>query len=49
MKVREILAVKGNALFTVSPAATLKEAVATMVQEDIGSLVVFDGGAWSVY
>jgi CBS domain-containing protein len=44
MKVREILAVKGNALFTVSPAATLKEAVATMVQEDIGSLVVFEGG-----
>lgn len=44
MKVREILTVKGNALFTVSPAATLKEVVATMVAEDIGSLVVFGEG-----
>jgi CBS domain-containing protein len=45
MKVHEILAIKGNALFTVSSKARLGEAVATMVQEDIGSLVVFEEGA----
>ncbi len=42
MKVIEILRVKGNALFTVRPDSTLQEAVATMVEEDIGSLIVFD-------
>jgi CBS domain-containing protein len=44
MQVRQILAIKGNALFTVSPERRLAEAVATMVEQDIGSLVVFDHG-----
>ncbi|MCX7946222.1 MAG: CBS domain-containing protein [Hydrogenophilus sp.] len=44
VRVREILAVKGNALFTVPPQARLREAVATMVSEDIGSLVVVRRG-----
>ncbi len=44
MKVIEILRVKGNALFTVRPDSLLQEAVATMVEEDIGSLIVFEQG-----
>lgn len=44
MQVRQILEIKGNALFTVSPEGRLAEAVATMVEQDIGSLVVFDRG-----
>lgn len=44
MQTKEILRIKGNALFTVAPQATLGEAIATMVEEDIGSLVVMDRG-----
>ncbi|MFC4486964.1 MULTISPECIES: CBS domain-containing protein [Tepidiphilus] len=44
MKVREILAIKGTALFTITPNRFLSDAVAVMVEQDIGSLVVFDAG-----
>ncbi len=44
MKVSDILRVKGNTLFTVSPAQPLAEAVATMAEHDIGSLVVMEYG-----
>lgn len=44
MKVREILAIKGTALFTITPRRFLSDAVAVMVEQDIGSLVVFDAG-----
>ena len=44
MQVREILAIKGNVLFTIVPERRLAEAVATMTEQDIGSLVVFDHG-----
>lgn len=44
MQVREILAIKGNVLYTISPAKGLAEAVATMNEQDVGSLVVFDQG-----
>jgi len=44
MKVREILRVKGSTLYTVQPEQPLSEAVATMAQFDIGSLVVMDHG-----
>lgn len=44
MLVSEILAIKGTVLYTVVPSSTLGEAVATMTEQDIGSLVVFDAG-----
>ena len=44
MKVSDILRVKGGTLFTVSPDQLLAEAVTTMSERDIGSLVVMDHG-----
>ena len=44
MKVSDILRVKGGTLFTVSPEDQLAEAVTTMSDRDIGSLVVMDHG-----
>ncbi len=45
MKVRDIMRVKGNALFTASPQEPLHLALATMAQNDIGSVVVMERGA----
>jgi len=42
MKVSDILRVKGNTLYTVSPDQPLADAVATMAERDIGSLVVIE-------
>jgi len=44
MKVADILRVKGNVLYTVSPDMPLAEAAATMAERDIGSLVVMEFG-----
>ena len=44
MQVREILRVKGSALFTSTPHQPLSDAVAAMSEHDMGSLVVMDGG-----
>ena len=44
MKVSDILRVKGNALFTVSASQPLSDAVQTMAEHDIGSLVVMEYG-----
>jgi CBS domain-containing protein len=44
MKVTDILRVKGNTLYTVHPDQTLAEAVRTMSELDIGSLVVMEHG-----
>ena len=44
MKVSEILKVKGNILYTVTPATPMLEAVNTMSDKDIGSLVVMESG-----
>ena len=44
MKVSDILRVKGNTLFTVTPDQALADAVNTMAMHDIGSLVVMDHG-----
>ncbi len=44
MQVSEILKVKGNALFTIAPEGKLAEAVSTMAQHNMGSLVVIDKG-----
>ena len=44
MKVSDILRVKGGTLFTVTPEEQLAQAVKTMAERDIGSLVVMDRG-----
>ena len=44
MKVSDILRVKGSTLFTVSPEHPLSEAVKTMAEQDVGSLVVMAHG-----
>jgi CBS domain-containing protein len=44
MKVSEILQVKGNILYTVTPETAMHEAVITMAEKDIGSLVVMEFG-----
>ena len=44
MKVSDILRVKGNTLYTVSPDEPLSRALDIMAEKDIGSLVVIDHG-----
>jgi len=44
MKVSEILQVKGNILYTVTPETPMKDAADTMAEKDIGSLVVMEFG-----
>ena len=44
MKVSDILRVKGGTLYTVSPGQLLSDAVQTMADNDIGSLVVMEYG-----
>jgi len=44
MKVSDILRVKGNTLYTITPEEPLADAVTTMAEKDIGSLVVMDHG-----
>jgi CBS domain-containing protein len=44
MKVSEILKVKGNILYTVTPETAMATAVDTMAEKDIGSLVVMEFG-----
>jgi CBS domain-containing protein len=44
MKVSDILRVKGNTLYTVTPEEPLAKALDTMAEKDIGSLVVMDHG-----
>lgn len=44
MKVSEILTVKGNILYTVTPDTPMVDAVNTMAENDIGSLVVMEFG-----
>ena len=45
MQVSDILRLKGNTLFKVSPTSLVMEAVDIMADHDIGSLVVLDQGA----
>jgi CBS domain-containing protein len=44
MKVSEILQVKGNILYTVTPDTAMADAVQVMAEKDIGSLVVMEFG-----
>ena len=44
MKVSDILRVKGGTLYTITPDQPLAQAVTTMADNDIGSLVVMEHG-----
>lgn len=44
LKVSEVLRVKGNTLYTCSPDSSVTQAVQTMSENDIGSLVVMEHG-----
>jgi len=44
MQVRDILAIKGAALYTIAPNKKLFEGIAIMAEQDVGSLVCFEGG-----
>jgi len=44
LKVREILRVKGNALYTATPDTPVSEAISTMNKQDIGSVVIMENG-----
>lgn len=44
MLTKEILRIKGAALYTCPPEETLEEAIGTMAELDIGSLVVMERG-----
>ena len=44
MKVSDILRVKGNTLYTVTPDEPLSKAIDVMAEKDIGSLVVMEHG-----
>lgn len=44
MKVSEILQVKGNILFTITPDTSMVDAINVMQEKDIGSLIVMEYG-----
>jgi len=44
MQVSDILRLKGNALYTIAPEASLMQAAQVMAEQDIGSLVVIAHG-----
>ena len=44
MKVMDILRLKGNALYTVTPEAPVTQAITLMAEQDIGSVVVMEHG-----
>ena len=44
MIIRDILNLKGSAIFSIAPQGRVADAVAMMVQNDIGSLVVMEAG-----
>ena len=44
MLVSEIMRIKGSTLFTITPDGAVMDAVKVMAENDIGSLVVMDGG-----
>jgi CBS domain-containing protein len=45
LKVTEILRLKGNTLYTGKPDMSVTEAVRTMSERDIGSMVIMENGA----
>jgi CBS domain-containing protein len=47
MQVKEILRVKGNRLLTIEPSGRAVDAVKTMSEQNLGSLIVLDQGRMS--
>jgi len=47
MQVKEILRVKGNRLLTIEPSGRAVDAVTTMSEQNLGSLIVLDQGRMS--
>ena len=45
MRIREILNLKGDTIYSIAPSGLLAEAVSLMVKHDVGSLVVLSDGA----
>ncbi len=45
MVIRDILNMKGGAIFSIAPDGRVADAVGMMVRNDIGSLVVMEGGS----
>jgi len=43
MIIRDIIKMKGSTIFSITPGGPVSEALAVMVKNDIGSLVVLDG------
>ena len=44
MQVKEILRIKGGTLWSVTPSTLMSDAVITMSEHDIGSVLVMEGG-----
>lgn len=44
MIIRDIIKMKGSTVFSIAPGGPVSEALNTMVKNDIGSLVVLEGG-----
>jgi len=44
LHVHDVLALKGHVIYTISPDQSLKEAVHTLVVNDVGSLLVVENG-----
>ena len=44
MIIRDIIKMKGSTVFSIAPGGPVSEALAVMVKNDIGSLVVQEGG-----
>lgn len=44
MIIRDILNLKGSTIFSIAPTGKVSDAVSIMVKNDIGSLVVIEGG-----
>jgi CBS domain-containing protein len=44
MRIRDILQLKGGAIYSADPETPLADAVRTMAAHDVGSLVVIEGG-----
>lgn len=44
MIIRDIIKMKGSNIFSIAPAGAVSEALSVMVKNDIGSLVVMEGG-----
>ncbi len=44
MRIRDILNLKGDTIYSIAPSGLLSEAVSLMVKHDVGSLVVLSDG-----